>query len=137
MDIKNFIQNFTDQFEDTDASVFTAETKYRELDEWSSLIALSILAMIDEEYDIQLKGEEMRATNTIQELFDLVASKQDYEVFMAEADNIGFKRYKKNKVVTEKPMPNELFRLTADGKIAVDDDGTGAILDAIRSISWE
>ncbi len=77
MDIKNFIQNFTDQFEDTDASVFTAETKYRELDEWSSLIALSILAMIDEEYDIQLKGEEMRATNTIQELFDLVASKQD------------------------------------------------------------
>ncbi len=77
MDIKNFIQNFADQFEDTDASVFTAETKYRELDEWSSLIALSILAMIDEEYDIQLKGEEMRATNTIQELFDLVASKQD------------------------------------------------------------
>ena len=77
MDIKNFIQNFTDQFEDTDASVFTAETKDRELDEWSSLIALSILAMIDEEYDIQLKGEEMRATNTIQELFDLVASKQD------------------------------------------------------------
>lgn len=77
MDIKNFIQNFADQFEDTDASVFTADTKYRELDEWSSLIALSILAMIDEEYDIQLKGEEMRATNTIQELFDLVASKQD------------------------------------------------------------
>lgn len=70
-------------------------------------------------------------------VFGEVASKQDYEVFMAEADNIGFKRYKKNKVVTEKPMPNELFRLTADGKIAVDDEGTGAILDAIRSISWE
>ena len=77
MEIKNFIKNFADQFEDTDASVFTAETNYRELDEWSSLIALSILAMIDEEYDIQLKGEEMRATNTIQELYDLVASKLD------------------------------------------------------------
>lgn len=77
MDIKNFIQNFADQFEDTDASVFTAETKYRELDEWSSLIALSILAMVDEEYDVQLKGEEMRATNTIQELYDLVSSKLD------------------------------------------------------------
>lgn len=75
MEIKEFIQNFADQFEDTDASVFTAETKYRELDEWSSLIALSILAMIDEEYDVQLKGEEMRATNTIQELYDLVTSK--------------------------------------------------------------
>lgn len=77
MDIKNFIENFADQFEDTDASVFTAETKYRELDEWSSLIALSILAMVDEEYDVQLKGEEMRATNTIQELYDLVLSKLD------------------------------------------------------------
>ena len=77
MEIKDFIQNFADQFEDTDASVFTAETKYRELDEWSSLIALSILAMVDEEYDVQLKGEEMRATNTILELYDLVSSKLD------------------------------------------------------------
>ena len=67
--------NFADQFENTEASVFTPETKFRELDEWSSLLALSILAMVDEEYDVQLKGEEMRATNTIQELFDLVDSK--------------------------------------------------------------
>ena len=77
MDINEFVQHFAEQFEDTDASVFTAETKYRDLDEWSSLIALSILAMVDEEYDVQLKGEEMRATNTIQELYDLVASKLD------------------------------------------------------------
>lgn len=75
MEIKDFIANFAEQFEETDANVFTAATKYRELNEWSSLIALSVLAMIDEEYDVQLKGEEMRATKTIQELFDLVASK--------------------------------------------------------------
>jgi len=75
LEIKDFIANFADQFENTEASVFTPETKFRELDEWSSLLALSILAMVDEEYDVQLKGEEMRATNTIQELFDLVSSK--------------------------------------------------------------
>lgn len=75
MEIKEFIQNFADQFEDTELDVFTPETNYRDLDEWSSLIALSVLAMIDEEYDVQLKGEEMRATKTIQELFDLVSSK--------------------------------------------------------------
>jgi len=75
MEINDFIANFADQFENTEASVFTPETKFRELDEWSSLLALSILAMVDEEYDVQLKGEEMRATNTIQELFDLVDSK--------------------------------------------------------------
>ena len=75
MEIKEFIQNFADQFDETELEVFAPETNYRELEEWSSLIALSVLAMIDEEYDVQLKGEEMRATKTIQELFDLVASK--------------------------------------------------------------
>ena len=75
MEIKDFISNFAAQFEDTEESVFNAETKFRELDEWSSLLALSIIAMVDEEYDVQLKGEEMRSANTIQELFDLVASK--------------------------------------------------------------
>ena len=75
MEMKEFIQNFADQFEDTELDFFTPETIYRDLDEWSSLIALSVLAMIDEEYDVQLKGEEMRATKTIQELFDLVSSK--------------------------------------------------------------
>ena len=75
MELKTFIENFAAQFDETDASVFTAETKFRELDEWSSLLALSIIAMIDEVYDVQLKGEEMRAAKTVQELFDLVTSK--------------------------------------------------------------
>ena len=75
MELKDFIENFAAQFDDTDASEFKGETKFRELEEWSSLIALSIIAMVDEEYDVQLKGEEMRATNTIQELFELVQTK--------------------------------------------------------------
>ena len=43
MEIKEFIQNFADQFDDTDASVFTSETKFKELEEWSSLTALSVI----------------------------------------------------------------------------------------------
>lgn len=77
MEIKTFIENFADQFEDASADQFAPETNYRELDEWSSLVALSVLAMIDEEYDVQLKGEEMKKTTTIQQLFDLVQSKLD------------------------------------------------------------
>lgn len=75
MEIKDFIQKFAEVFEDTDLKEFVPETNFRDLDEWSSLIALSVLAMIDEEYDVQLKGEEMRAAKTIQNLFDLVSSK--------------------------------------------------------------
>ena len=75
MEIKDFIQNFADQFDETEADVFTAETVFHELDEWSSLIALSIIAMIDEEYDVTLKGDEMRAAVTIEDLFNIVKSK--------------------------------------------------------------
>lgn len=72
MELKEFIENFAAQFEDTDAAVFTPDTKFRELEEWSSLTALSILAMVDEEYDVQLKGEDMRKANTVVELFEIV-----------------------------------------------------------------
>ncbi|MDR1653370.1 MAG: acyl carrier protein [Prevotellaceae bacterium] len=72
MEIKEFISNFANQFEDTDQSVFTAQTCFRDLEEWSSLIALSVMAMVDEEYDVRLKGNDMRNANTIQELYDAV-----------------------------------------------------------------
>lgn len=76
MELKDFIANFAEQFDDTESSEIQADTEYRELDEWTSLTALSIIAMIDEEYDVQLKADEMRKTQTIQELFDLVKSKK-------------------------------------------------------------
>ena len=75
MEIKDFIQNFADQFDDTDASVFTPETVFHELDEYSSLIALSIIAMIDEEYGVTIGANEMKASVTIQDLFNQVQVK--------------------------------------------------------------
>ena len=76
MDIKNSIENFADLFEETDNSVFTPETKFRDIDEWSSLLALSVMAMVDEEYEVQLKADDMRGVTTVQELFDVVQSKK-------------------------------------------------------------
>lgn len=76
MELKDFIENFATQFDDTDASEFKAETKFKELDEWSSLIALSIIAMADEEYEVTLKGEDIRNANTIEDLFNAVKSKK-------------------------------------------------------------
>ena len=72
MDTKGFIKNFADLFDDTDASVITLETQFRELDEWSSLIALSTMSMIDDEYDVQLTAEQMRNANTVQDLINIV-----------------------------------------------------------------
>lgn len=77
MDIKDFIENFADQFDDTDVSELTAGTKFKELDEWSSLIALSVIAMVDEEYDVAIKGDDIRNAETIHDLFDIVQSKAE------------------------------------------------------------
>lgn len=77
MEINQFIQNFSDQFEDTDPSEINAETVFHNLDEYSSLIALSIIAMVDEEYDVQLKGDDMRGAVTVEDLFNVVKSKME------------------------------------------------------------
>lgn len=75
MNLQDFIENFADQFDDTDPSEITATTNYRELDEWSSLIALSVIAMVDDEYDVTLKGDDITGCTTVEELFKLVESK--------------------------------------------------------------
>ena len=75
MELKDFIENFAAQFDDTDASEIKAETEFRELDEWSSLIALSVIAMVDEEYDVVIKGDDIRNSKTVEDLFNIVKSR--------------------------------------------------------------
>lgn len=75
MDIKDFIQNFADQFDDTDLNSFTSETEFHDIDEYSSIIALSIIAMVDEEYGVTLSGNDIKSAVTIQDLFNTVSSK--------------------------------------------------------------
>ncbi len=75
MEIKEFIEKFAEIFDDTDASTITPETNFRNLSEWSSLSALGVIALADEEFGVELSGTDMRQANTIQELFDLISSK--------------------------------------------------------------
>lgn len=75
MEIKEFIEHFAEQFEETNPNEITSTTVFHDLDEYSSLIALSIIAMVDEEYDVTLKGDDMRAAVTIEDLFNIVKSK--------------------------------------------------------------
>ena len=75
MEIQDFIANFCDLLEETDPAVVTVDTKFKELGEWSSLLALSLMAMVAEEYDVELKGDDIRSAITIQDLYNLVKSK--------------------------------------------------------------
>ena len=75
MELKDFIESFAAQFDDTDVSEFQPDTEFKALDEWSSLTALSIIAMVDEEYDITIKGDDIRKSETIEDLYNVVKLK--------------------------------------------------------------
>ena len=75
MELKDFIENFAAQFDDTDASEFKADTEFKALDEWSSLTALSIIAMVDEEYDVTIKGDDVKSSVTVEDLYNKVIAK--------------------------------------------------------------
>ena len=72
MEIEDFIRNFADQLDDTEAEMLTPETEFRQLDDWSSLAALSVIAMVDEEYGVTIASDSFKKAKTIQELFDQI-----------------------------------------------------------------
>ena len=76
MNIQEFIKNFADQLDETEPELISAETRFKELEEWSSLTALSIIAMVDDEYDVIIKGNDILKSDTIQDLFEIVEKKQ-------------------------------------------------------------
>lgn len=75
MELQKFISNFANQFDDTDASEIQADTEYQELEEWSSMTAMSLIAMAKTEYGKTITGREVRSCKTVEELYNLIASK--------------------------------------------------------------
>ena len=76
MEREDFLENFASQFDETDVSLIQFETIFKDIDEWSSLLALSIIAMADEEYNVKLKGDDIKNSHTVEDLYDLVVSRQ-------------------------------------------------------------
>ena len=73
--LEEFVALFSEQFDDTDPSEITATTVFHDLDEYSSLIGLSIIAMVDEEFDVALKGDDVKNSVTVEDLYNRVISK--------------------------------------------------------------
>jgi len=74
MEVNDFIAKFAEQFDDTELSELKLETKFRELDEWSSMVTLGLIAMADEEYGVRLKGDDIRNSETIEDLYRIINS---------------------------------------------------------------
>ena len=70
--LEEFVALFAEQFDDTDASEITAATVFHDLDEWSSIIGLTLIAMVDEEFGVALKGDDVKTSVTVEDLYNKV-----------------------------------------------------------------
>ena len=75
MELKEFIENFAEQFDDTDASEITATTVFHDLEEWGSLTAMGVIAFVKTEYGKTITGKEMKECVTVEDLFNLISFK--------------------------------------------------------------
>ena len=75
MTLDEFVKVVANEFQETPVEEITAQTHYRELPEWSSMVALSVLSAIDDEFDIMLTGGDIRNTTTIEDLYNIACSR--------------------------------------------------------------
>lgn len=75
MELNDFLNDFAEQFDDTDASGITADCKFHDLDEWSSLIGMGVIAMARTQYGKSITGGELKSCETVEDIFNLLASK--------------------------------------------------------------
>jgi acyl carrier protein len=74
MENSKFLQNFSDILDDTDPNLIQLTTIFRNLEEWDSLTALSLIAMVDEVYSVKLTGEDIKNSVTLQDIFNKINS---------------------------------------------------------------
>lgn len=75
MDLDKFVADFADQFDDTDASEIQASTRFHDLDEWSSLTGMGVIALAKTGYGKTITGKELRECITVEDVFNLINSK--------------------------------------------------------------
>lgn len=75
MTLNEFMARFAEEFDETPIEQFTPSTDFKGIDEWGSLTALSIIAMVDEEFEKRITGADLRSVSTLEELYNLIEAK--------------------------------------------------------------
>ena len=75
MTLDEFVSAFAAEFDETPEDQFKADTEFKTLEEWGSLTALSIISMVDENMDKTITGADIRASKTIEDLYNLAENK--------------------------------------------------------------
>ena len=75
MTLDEFVNNLEQELEDIEPGTLTPDVNYRDIETWSSMYALIIIAYVDLEFDVTLTGDDLRNCNTVKDLYTLIKSK--------------------------------------------------------------
>lgn len=76
MDIQELITHIENEFDELPNGVLYPETSIREIEGWSSMHALILIALVDNHYDVLLTGEELKNALTVQDLFSIIVNRK-------------------------------------------------------------
>ena len=76
MDIQELIKHIENEFDDLPNGALNPKTSIREIEGWSSMHALILIALVDNHYDVLLTGEELKNALTVQDLFDVISKRK-------------------------------------------------------------
>lgn len=76
MELNTFVSKFEKQLDDVEPETLTGDTVFRDIEEWDSMTALTIIAMVDEEYAVKLTGNDIKGSETIEDLYNIIKSKK-------------------------------------------------------------
>ena len=73
---QKFIDLFAETIELESSETLSKETVFRELEQWDSLAFLSVIAMIDEEFDLVIEGNDFQKLLTIGDIINKIEEMQ-------------------------------------------------------------
>lgn len=76
MNMQGFIEKFAEAIEMESIDGLKEDTRFRDLNEWSSLAVLSVIAMLDEEYDIQIENVDFKKLETIGDIAQFIENRK-------------------------------------------------------------
>lgn len=71
MNVQDFIEKFAEAI-DVEATELTVDTEFRNLEDWDSVAYISVIAMMDEEYDIQIEMPVFKTLKTLGEVAEYI-----------------------------------------------------------------
>jgi acyl carrier protein len=75
MNKKKFTEDFANQFQDINVRNVRFQMEFRQLPTWDSLTGMAVLAMIHDNYKVDISPDDFRNLRTIEDVYNYVVNK--------------------------------------------------------------